>query len=42
MADLLAVLRDRLANTPEPGRIPYLLSAILFPAEQPPPHETGR
>ncbi|MEV5559543.1 helix-turn-helix domain-containing protein [Nonomuraea wenchangensis] len=39
-ADLLAVLRDRLANTPAPGRTPYLLSAILFPAEQPPPHGT--
>ncbi|QYC40194.1 hypothetical protein Nocox_12880 [Nonomuraea coxensis DSM 45129] len=35
-ADLLAVLRDRLANTPAPGRTPYLLSAILFPAERPP------
>ncbi|MER7369066.1 helix-turn-helix domain-containing protein [Nonomuraea wenchangensis] len=40
-ADLLAVLRDRLANTPAPGRTPYLLSAILFPAEQPLPHGTG-
>ncbi|MGA4989364.1 helix-turn-helix domain-containing protein [Nonomuraea bangladeshensis] len=35
-ADLLAVLRDRLGNTPAPGRTPYLLSAILFPAERPP------
>ncbi|MEU6730117.1 helix-turn-helix domain-containing protein [Nonomuraea wenchangensis] len=35
-ADLLAVLRDRLGNTPAPGRAPYLLSAILFPAERPP------
>ncbi|MGA5757795.1 helix-turn-helix domain-containing protein [Nonomuraea bangladeshensis] len=35
-ADLLAVLRDRLDNTPAPGRTPYLLSAILFPAERPP------
>ena len=40
-ADLSAVLRDRLANTLAPGRAPYLLSAILFPAEQPPPHGTG-
>jgi DNA-binding transcriptional ArsR family regulator len=31
--DLLAVLRDRLPNTPSPGRAPYLLSAILFPSE---------
>lgn len=35
-ADLLAVLRDRLANAPAPGRTAYLLSAILFPAERPP------
>jgi DNA-binding transcriptional ArsR family regulator len=35
--ELLAVLRDRVSNTPAPGRFPYLLSAILFPAEQPPP-----
>ncbi|WP_326821914.1 helix-turn-helix domain-containing protein [Streptosporangium sp. NBC_01756] len=41
-ADLLTVLRDRLANTPAPDRTPYLLSAILFPTEQPPPHGTGR
>src|SRR4051794_16923917 len=32
--DLLAVLRDRLANAPTPDRSPYLLSAILFPVEQ--------
>jgi DNA-binding transcriptional ArsR family regulator len=31
--DLLSVLRDRLPNTPAPGRAPYLLSAILFPSE---------
>ncbi|MBT2225262.1 hypothetical protein [Nonomuraea sp. NEAU-A123] len=42
LADLLAVLRNRLANTPAPGRTPYLLSAILFPSRQPPPHGTGR
>jgi DNA-binding transcriptional ArsR family regulator len=41
-ADLLAVLGDRVANTPAPGRAPYLLSAILFPTEQPPPHGTSR
>ncbi len=39
--DLLAALRDRAANTPAPGRSPYLLSAILFPTEQPPPREPG-
>jgi predicted DNA-binding transcriptional regulator YafY len=35
--ELLAVLRDRVSNTPAPDRFPYLLSAILFPAGQPPP-----
>ncbi|GAA2282219.1 helix-turn-helix domain-containing protein [Nonomuraea roseoviolacea subsp. roseoviolacea] len=40
-ADLLAVLRDRLANAPAPGRAPYLLSAILFPAGQPPTPPAG-
>jgi DNA-binding transcriptional ArsR family regulator len=39
--DLLAVLRDRATNTPAPDRSPYLLSAILFPTEQPPPRETS-
>jgi DNA-binding transcriptional ArsR family regulator len=41
-ADLLAVLGDRVANAPAPGRAPYLLSAILFPTEQPPPHGASR
>ncbi|MFC4120396.1 helix-turn-helix domain-containing protein [Nonomuraea zeae] len=36
---LLAVLRGSAANTPAPGRAPYLLSAILFPAGQAPPDE---
>ncbi|WP_431931654.1 helix-turn-helix domain-containing protein [Nonomuraea jabiensis] len=42
LTDLLTVLRDRVANAPAPGRAPYLLSAILFPAEQPPPDASGR
>ncbi|TCO55878.1 helix-turn-helix domain-containing protein [Actinocrispum wychmicini] len=32
---MLEVLRDSLANKPAPGRTPYLLSPILFPAAQP-------
>ncbi|MDC7341229.1 helix-turn-helix domain-containing protein [Streptomyces lydicus] len=36
---LLTVLGPLLANQPEPGRAPYLLSRIFFPAEQPPPDE---
>ncbi|MFI6603613.1 helix-turn-helix domain-containing protein [Nonomuraea sp. NPDC050536] len=35
-ADLFSVLKDRVANAPAPGRAPYLLSPILFPAGQPP------
>ncbi|WP_214318750.1 helix-turn-helix domain-containing protein [Nonomuraea sediminis] len=35
MGELFEALRDRVANTPAPGRAPYLLSAILFPAERP-------
>ncbi|MFI9592861.1 helix-turn-helix domain-containing protein [Nonomuraea sp. NPDC052265] len=42
LTDLLAVLGDRLGNTPAPGRAPYLLSAILFPSGDLPPHETDR
>ncbi|MEV4371812.1 hypothetical protein AB0J71_32405 [Nonomuraea sp. NPDC049637] len=34
--------RNRLGNTPAPGRAPYLLSAILFPSGEPPAHGTGR
>ncbi|MET8140582.1 helix-turn-helix domain-containing protein [Sphaerisporangium sp. NPDC005288] len=41
-ADLIAVLRGRLANASAPGRAPYLLSAILFPVEQPPADGTER
>jgi len=32
---ILGVLRDSVANKPAPGRAPYLLSPILFPAAQP-------
>ena len=32
---VLAVLRDSAANEPAPGRAPYLLSPILFPAAAP-------
>lgn len=36
MADrVLTVLRDSAANEPAPGRAPYLLSPILFPAAEP-------
>jgi hypothetical protein len=31
--ELLTVLRPRLSNQPAPGRVPYLLSPILFPTE---------
>jgi hypothetical protein len=37
---MLGALRDRGTNQPAPGRTPYLLSAILFPAGQPHPRET--
>ena len=33
--EMLGVLRGPLGNKPAPGRAPYLLSAILFPTEQP-------
>ncbi|MEU8999598.1 helix-turn-helix domain-containing protein [Streptomyces caniferus] len=36
---LLAVLGPLLANQPEPGRAPYLLSRIFFPSEQAPSDE---
>ncbi|MEU7430192.1 helix-turn-helix domain-containing protein [Streptomyces sioyaensis] len=36
---LLEVLGPLLANQPEPGRAPYLISRIFFPAEQVPPDE---
>ena len=32
---MLAVLHDSAANKPAPGRAPYLLSPILFPAAPP-------
>ncbi|MFI2189159.1 helix-turn-helix domain-containing protein [Streptomyces sioyaensis] len=36
---LLTVLGPLLANQPEPGRAPYLVSRIFFPTEQAPPDE---
>ena len=39
---MLGVLRDSVANQPTPGRAPYLLSPILFPAAQPLQPETGQ
>jgi DNA-binding transcriptional ArsR family regulator len=36
---VLAALRDPAANEPAPGRVPYLISPILFPAAPP---ETGQ
>lgn len=39
---MLAVLQDPAANKPAPGRAPYLLSPILFPAAQPLPPETSQ
>jgi len=38
---LLVDLRKAAANKPAPGRAPYLLSPILFPAAPPLPPETG-
>lgn len=35
LADLLAALRPRLDNGPAEGRVPYLLSPILFPTTPP-------
>jgi DNA-binding transcriptional ArsR family regulator len=35
--DMLTLLQPRLANQPAPGRAPYLLSPILFPARPPSP-----
>ncbi|HEY5431432.1 MAG TPA: helix-turn-helix domain-containing protein [Solirubrobacteraceae bacterium] len=32
-SELLTVLQPRLSNQPAPGRVPYLLSPILFPTE---------
>jgi hypothetical protein len=39
---MLGVLQDSLANTPAPGRAPYLLSPVLFPIAQPLPPESGQ
>ena len=42
LADLIEGVRraiaPKLENTPAPGRSPYLLSTILFPTEEVPPH----
>lgn len=35
LSEMLTVLQPRLANQPVPGRAPYLLSPILFPAGPP-------
>ena len=35
VAEWLALLRGRAGNGPAPGRRPHLLSAILFPTEEP-------
>jgi DNA-binding transcriptional ArsR family regulator len=40
--DMVAVLRARASTEPGPGRAPYLLSTILFPAAQPPPTPPGQ
>lgn len=39
---MLDVLRDSVANKPQPGRAPYLLSPILFPTAPPLQPETGK
>ncbi|MEO3784173.1 helix-turn-helix domain-containing protein [Actinocorallia sp. B10E7] len=36
--ELLAVLASRTANTPAPGRVPHLMSLILFPTGRPTPN----
>lgn len=33
LGELVAVLRPRLGNQPSPGRVPYLLSPVLFPTD---------
>ncbi|KIZ17612.1 helix-turn-helix domain-containing protein [Streptomyces natalensis] len=35
LGELVAVLQPRLGREPAPGRAPYLLSPVLFPAEPP-------
>jgi hypothetical protein len=42
ISEMRGTLLSRAGNEPSPGRAPYLLSAILFPTEQPPPHATGK
>lgn len=41
LSEMLEALQDRVASKPAPGRAPYLLSAILFPTEQPNPRDAG-
>jgi hypothetical protein len=41
LAEMLEALQGRAASKPAPGRAPYLLSAILFPTEQPSPRDPG-
>ncbi|HEY3684499.1 MAG TPA: helix-turn-helix domain-containing protein [Streptosporangiaceae bacterium] len=36
LGEMLVSLRSRMGNEPAPGRTPYLLSTILFPAERDP------
>jgi hypothetical protein len=38
--EMAKALRDRVGNEPAPGRLPYLLSPILFPAGPPVPGES--
>ncbi|MEV4555414.1 helix-turn-helix domain-containing protein [Kitasatospora sp. NPDC049285] len=40
LGELLAVVQPRLAHRPGPGRVPYLLSPVFFPAD-PRPAEHG-
>jgi hypothetical protein len=42
LSEMLETLQDRVASKPAPGRAPYLLSAILFPTEQPNPRDAGQ
>ena len=41
IADLRAAIVPQLKNEPAPGRRQHLLSPILFPIEDPPPHTPG-
>lgn len=39
---ILSVLKDSVVNEPAPGRLPYLLSPIVFPTGKPVPPERGK